>query len=121
MRAIDAPLPSTVRDRLTKLLGMTQSSHDGEALNAMRLANRTLAENRITWREVLGTTTAIIASLPEEADDGWRSIARLCAERGVGVLTDWESNFVRSLHRFRRISSKQQAVLLRCAAKVAVT
>lgn len=119
MRANDAPLPPALRDRLTKLLGMTQSSHDGEALNAVRLANRVLAEHRLTWREALGTTTAI-AARPDDEDflDDWRSVARLCAEQGRGILTDWEMDFVRSLPRFRRISSKQEAILLRCAEKV---
>ncbi len=117
MRAIDAPLPPAVRDRLTKLLGMTQSSHDGEALNAVRLANRMLAENRLTWREALCGPTAIASPTDDDLPD-WRSVARLCAERGRGILTDWEMQFVRSLPGFRRISPEQAAILRRCAEKV---
>jgi hypothetical protein len=42
------------RKRLTQLMGMTTSAHDGEALNAMRMANRLLESAGKTWAEVLG-------------------------------------------------------------------
>jgi hypothetical protein len=42
------------RDRLTKLMRMTESSADGEALNALRLANKMLREAGLHWGDVLG-------------------------------------------------------------------
>lgn len=39
--------------KLTKLLGMTRSSSDGEALNAMRMANALIEAAGSTWEEVL--------------------------------------------------------------------
>jgi hypothetical protein len=42
----------TRRERLIQLLGMTGSRFDPEALNAIRLAERLLAEEKMTWREV---------------------------------------------------------------------
>lgn len=42
------------RERLTKLLAMTTSDNDGEALNALRMANKLLAAEQLTWEEVLG-------------------------------------------------------------------
>jgi hypothetical protein len=39
--------------RLIALLGMTNSAHDGEALNAARLANRLLHESGLIWGDVL--------------------------------------------------------------------
>lgn len=39
--------------RLVKLLGMTTSEHDGEALNAMRMANDLIKAAGKTWEEVL--------------------------------------------------------------------
>jgi len=41
------------RVKLTKIMRMTESSSDGEALAAVRLANRMLAEIGITWADVL--------------------------------------------------------------------
>lgn len=39
--------------RLAQLMGMTGSVHDGEAINALRLANKWLAEHKLTWAELL--------------------------------------------------------------------
>jgi hypothetical protein len=39
--------------RLVQVMGMTGSVGDGEALNAMRLANRMLRAADLTWAEVL--------------------------------------------------------------------
>lgn len=41
------------RDRLVKLLAMTTSDNDGEALNALRMANKMLAAEKMTWEQVL--------------------------------------------------------------------
>ncbi len=45
MRATDRPLTAEVRDRLAKLCGMTDSDRDGEALNAIWLANKLLRQH----------------------------------------------------------------------------
>ncbi len=39
--------------RLTKILGMTGSVHDGEAIAALRMAQRIMGEAKITWEELL--------------------------------------------------------------------
>jgi hypothetical protein len=44
-----------VRKRLIQLLGMTGSAHDGEALNALRLALRAMAEAGTSWSDLIGT------------------------------------------------------------------
>jgi hypothetical protein len=43
------------RKRLIQLLGMTGSVHDGEALNALRLASKLMAEAGIGWSDLIGT------------------------------------------------------------------
>ena len=43
------------RERLAKLLGMTGSSFDAEALSAARRANELVREAELTWHEVLGS------------------------------------------------------------------
>jgi hypothetical protein len=39
--------------RLLKILEMTASSHDGEALNAIRMANKILAEAKVSWAQIV--------------------------------------------------------------------
>jgi hypothetical protein len=46
------------RERLAKFLSMTSSGHDGEALAAIRQANRLLRDHGKNWAEVLGTSPA---------------------------------------------------------------
>ena len=40
-------------EQFIKLMGMTSSQHDGEALNAMRLAWSLMAKHNIGWEEIL--------------------------------------------------------------------
>ena len=42
------------KERLAKLLNMTGSDHDAEALAAARKANEFLRQHRKSWRDVLG-------------------------------------------------------------------
>jgi len=42
------------KKRLVQLLGMLGSSHDGEVLNAAKMAQRHLGSMTMTWEEVLG-------------------------------------------------------------------
>ena len=41
-------------DTLKRIMGMTKSVHDGEALAAIRKANKVLDKYSLTWMEVLG-------------------------------------------------------------------
>lgn len=41
------------RERLIKIMGLTTSNSDGEALSALRKANEILAGEKLTWAEVL--------------------------------------------------------------------
>lgn len=53
------------RDRLVKILGLTTSSNDGEALSALRKANEIIKGENLTWSDVLAAapTTTINISL----------------------------------------------------------
>ena len=41
------------RERFVKLLGLTRSSNDGEALAALRKCNDVLTQHRLTWADVV--------------------------------------------------------------------
>ncbi len=47
-------MDAATRDRLAKVMAMTTSSHDAEALAAVRRANGILAKHQLTWQEALG-------------------------------------------------------------------
>lgn len=44
------------RVKFSKLMGMTTSPHDNEALTAVRLANAMLIAENLTWREFLDSS-----------------------------------------------------------------
>lgn len=46
------------RRKLSQLLGMIGSSHDGEALSAARAADRMVKQANATWSDVLDNTSA---------------------------------------------------------------
>lgn len=47
------------REKFIKLMLMTTSSHDGECLNAIRMANSMLAKDNLNWREFIEGTVPI--------------------------------------------------------------
>ncbi len=65
--------------QLRKLMGMTGSDSDGEALNALRMANRLLKKSDLSWADVLDrcvTASAVngsgyTTSTRADADDGF--------------------------------------------------
>lgn len=46
-----------------KLMNLTQSSYDGEALNAIRMANAVLARTNQTWDDLLAGKIVMIAPI----------------------------------------------------------
>jgi hypothetical protein len=41
-------------DRFIKILGMTGSAHDGEALSALRMAQKLMSAHGKTWKDLIG-------------------------------------------------------------------
>lgn len=64
-RKEDKPMPDNSEgfsySRLIKLLGMTTASNDGEALAAMRMANRELDRLGKTWHEFIMSKITVVA------------------------------------------------------------
>jgi hypothetical protein len=110
------------RRRLEQLLGMTGSAHDGEAINALRLAQRLVANAGITLLEALSVppnTTALdlqrIASVEADAyargfrrglEEGggavqdrprtWPLFAQHLLDHHARLLNSWEQSFCNS-------------------------
>jgi hypothetical protein len=115
------------RHRLAKLLGMTTSRHDGEALVAARMAGKLVRELGLTWEQAIlpaappaprpdqnalrkarregyekgygdGLAEARRALWPSAAP--WRAIAQDMLERSCAAgcrLSDWETTFLLSI------------------------
>jgi len=106
-------------EKLAAVLGMLGSAHDGEALNAARLAERMRRQAGVTWQELLAAYQQERASSPppERRPPDWRVMIGECQCR-PDLLSEWERRFVRSLSCQSRLSCKQLAVLTKLAAKV---
>ena len=76
MRAIRVDLPPAERDRLAKLLG---SDHDGEVLNAARLADRLVRDHGITWLD------AITAPVDPQLSTEFATCSRSSGNRTPGL------------------------------------
>jgi hypothetical protein len=115
-------LTPALASKLVKVLGMLGSDHDGEVAAAGRRADAMVKGAGLTWDDVIVPA----APKPEQRrrqPRRWREpgspsdTAAMCLLYSE-VLTDWETNFCRSIVGRRRISTKQAAVLDRLARKV---
>ena len=135
------------RVRLAKLLGMTTSSFDGEALTAMRRANELVKGGRTTWVEIivmpgdavqflLGDVARLEAEVADLRDqlDRQRSRPRLLpfeqpesTDEAIALaiawrhrLSPWEQQFLWSIGQRRRpLSAKQENVVWGMVNKIA--
>ena len=55
---METAMDAATRDRLAKVMAMTTSSHDAEALAAVRRANGILAKHQLRWPDVLANAKA---------------------------------------------------------------
>jgi hypothetical protein len=115
-------LTPALASKLVKVLGMLGSDHDGEVAAAGRKAHCMLQAEGLTWGDVINPA-APRSEWPQRPQRRWRrptspsDTAALCL-LWPEVLTDWETNFCRSIVGRRRISAKQTVVLERLARKV---
>ncbi len=107
------------RVRLARVLSYLSSNHDGEVVNAGRIANDMVRAADMSWAEVVGSTGREV-SLPAGEDD-FAAEARHMLDLGVmlGALSDWEIGFLRSIqHWSGTLTDRQQTVYDRLRDKV---
>jgi hypothetical protein len=92
------------------------SMHDGEALNAARLADRLVRNCGLTWAEVLAPPEPAVAPSSDNLLIGWpaqwRSALRMCGQCGA-LLGGQERSFLQSLATYKRRPSPRQLTWLR--------
>ena len=106
-------LPSTSADRLTQLVLMLSSAHDGEVVNAARAIGRLLDTERVDWHML---ANGICQPRPPPPDDHysnshWRSAAEFCA-RHPDLLNDWQQGFIDSMLKWRWTPTQKQLDVL---------
>jgi hypothetical protein len=116
-------LPPDLAAKLVKILGMLGSDYDGEVAAAGRRANAMVKDAGLMWDDVIAPAVPI-PQPPQRPRRRWRTpgtpsgTAALCLQWRDEVLTDWETDFCRSIVGRRRISTKQAGVLARIVDKV---
>jgi hypothetical protein len=116
MRSNPPQLNVDTRLRLARLLGMTGSAHDGEVVNAARLADRLVRENGLTWRDVVAPVGCASVPQPEDVSidirRDWRHTAQWCLSQGGHVLRDKDRDFLHTIAGYRHCPSDAQLVWL---------
>lgn len=104
-------IPPSDALRLSKILALTYSDNDGEALSALRTAQALLSK----YGEKLSNLTQACSQVDDVSDiPGW------ALRWGNDCLNDWESEFCEDLLKrgTTTFSSKQRAKLLGIRAKI---
>lgn len=94
--------------RFVALCGMMTSHHDGEVLTAARMANKFLAERKLTWADVLSPTRKEEA--PRSANRGMPAHQRMAQEALYSshyVPTQRERTFLEEMLRWNHPTEKQ--------------
>ena len=107
------------REKLAAVLSMMGSQHDGEVLNAARLAEKIRRSAGLSWSDLLTgapTTTDRPLPPPPSRQPQWREMLAECRRRPE-ALTDWERQFVASVAQRGSLSPRQLATLADIARK----
>ena len=94
--------------RLAKLLSMTTSSNDNEALLAARKANALLQKLGMSWEGIVCPTVDqdnVAQPVPHHAE------AQHLLQAGKGIIDAFERRFLIGIMGFKNLSDKQQATL----------
>jgi hypothetical protein len=120
-------LTAPTRDKLVKILDLTGSDVEGEALAALTAARRILTANGLTWSDVIAPPSSPEPEEQDDADDtddaddsagvSIPDAIDYCLSFDPPALTDWERSFLLSLRGFETISDKQYTILCRIVAK----
>lgn len=90
---------------LIKVLNLTTSDNDGEALSAMRKANAILKTHGVLWDSVLKAPASAgqqKRSSPERTESQSDDLTKMNYLMQECILTPWEGEFVNTIRAWRR-------------------
>ena len=101
------------RTKLAKLLALTTSNHDGEALSAARKANALVKRQGKTWQAIFNV---------DDQDNRPAHIieAERLLRRGAAVISEYEKNFLTGVLGFSKLSPAQDDKFAEIANKIDV-
>lgn len=113
-------------DRLLKVLGMTGSDQDGEALAALRKAQAIMSAAKVTWSDLIKAQPyAQMREEPQGRPSDWddeaarlkvRRCASMILEKYPFLLNEWEKGFLSDWEQkpdHWSMSTKQRAIFVR--------
>jgi hypothetical protein len=103
-------------ERLARLLGMLGSDHDGEVVNAGRMADRLVRQNGLTWPDIIAPKhPALFVPLSREPATAleWRQLAAWIKRNFADQLNPREYQFVTHMVTWRTEPSPKQTKWLR--------
>ncbi len=110
--------PASLTPRLVKLLELSDSSFDGEALAATRKANQLLAEHYLRWEQffnALGADISVEDSPTDEHENASATDLITTIQAKFGSLTvsqkKWFIRLQKAHRRTGRLSARQHRVL----------
>ena len=109
--------PSELR-KLASICARFSSPFDGERLAAANLADKFVKDHGVDWTDVLHAEPPMPIVIQPDTPRYWRQCAEEILFEHAGAISAWEQGFLQSiLQKGRGLSQKQEAVLLRIAAK----
>lgn len=110
--------------KLKKLMEQTTSDSDGEAVNALRAANRILKRENLTWTRVLDRSVSI--AVPFESaktatgkidEDDLDAMFEVALEHASGGFRDMLEDIHDQWERRRSLSPRQRQVVVEAAER----
>jgi hypothetical protein len=105
-------LEARTRTLLVKLLGLSGSVHDAEALAAIRKAGELVREAGMTWADIV-TSTPVTQPPPIiwREPTGWLDAVGLCLVLPDAPLSPWDRRFLISISQRTDLTERQQIQL----------
>jgi hypothetical protein len=107
-------------ERLVRLLGMLGSEHDGEVVNAGRMADRLVRQHGLTWPDII-TPTPLVTFTPLSRQPAsaleWRQLAGWIKRNFSSELNAREHQFVTHMTTWRAMPSPKQQEWLSAIAE----
>lgn len=107
---------ASIAPRLSQLVLMLSSDHDGEVVAAARAIGRTLKSSRLDWHDLAEAISLPLPAVVHPIDDrDWRDLLAFCAAH-MSRLNSREKEFLRSIAKWRGDLTERQRDWLECIA-----